>query len=574
MSDKVDVILLAHPVHADIPEDDMRAVVPETWIVRRTVEVKPARLTFDATRSADWSALAREQTRQWRERVVPELEKYPGATLVYFGLAPIPLALHLGSLTERLRKVAVYQRHHKTHSWAYSGGAEPEVKGPDAPKEPSRSADPAIITISTTAIADVDAARAVVGVTSVDIDIRTDPMGEDVLVSAEAVQAVAERFQRALELLESNRPSASEVHVFGAIPGGLAFLLGTYIVTTRHARVVTYQYHRTSEPRLIEALRLPVRADMRRQPTEEEVSAARVLRERWEDSRSRLDLFVRDFRGTRWAAVLGDLGQPFGFGAFAKLENAATTPLVSPIDLRITEVEDDFHYDFERCRWVLGDALLATISQRLKPDALDRAGRMLLLHESLHHGRQRVNASTAPQIRLAPKVLEELDYLADVWAIAHEFAFSGLGVEGWEAQRAGIFEIVRTAVGTMWAFDVDRPPGLLEIRRINRYLIWYASLARLQRATSIEQVFAVLAEKPILELVGPQVELRDGRLVALLDRPSVRPPELCFIDRHGRLCRFGDTSAMSVSRLAQALGAHDGDAVLNSVSAFLGQADD
>src|SRR5258707_671260 len=93
MSDAADVILVAHPVHADIPEDDMRAAIATTWIVRGVVEVKPARLTFEATRNADWTALARGQAREWREKVVPLLERYPQAMIVYFGLAPIPLAL-------------------------------------------------------------------------------------------------------------------------------------------------------------------------------------------------------------------------------------------------------------------------------------------------------------------------------------------------------------------------------------------------------------------------------------------------------------------------------------------------
>ena len=186
---------------------------------------------------------------------------------------------------------------------------------------------------------------------------------------------------------------------------------------------------------------------------------------------------------------------------------------------------------------------------------------MLLLHEALHHGSQGLTEATAQLIRHAPKVLEEVDYLADIWAMLHEFVFSRLLSADWNTQRLGLLQIIETAVGTMWAFDTDRELGVLEVRRVNRYLIWYAQLGRLERVSTIADALSVLATKPVIEIVGPDTVLRDGRLVMLLERAFPRPAELCFLDRHGRLRRIGDTNAISVTALARALGSHDGNGV-------------
>jgi hypothetical protein len=565
---KDDVILISHSVHADITEDEMRAAVPDST-VRAVVDIRPARLSLAETLGVDWVLLARDQARQWERDVTPQQRRYPSARLVYFGLAPIPLAIHLGSLTERWPRVGVFLRHHETRRWGYVDGVVPTVRVAGGPNELVRSAEPAIISISTTSAADIDAARAVVGANSAEIEIRTDPFGEDVLATEDAVTGVAHAFRDALALLEKNRPALAEMHLFGAIPVGLAFLLGTYVTATRHARLVTYQYHRSEDPRHVEALRLPLRATVATPLSDDDVAQATALRLVWEAERQKLVNFAAT-TVDHWCTPLGSAGAPLRVGILGKQQLASATPLSEPIDTTVGEVADGFRFDAGSRKWLLSNGLLAGV-RRLIPDdaALARAGRMLLLHEALHHGDQGLNSATAAQIRLAPKVLEELDYAADVWAMLHEFCFSDLVNQPWPAPRASLLSIVETAIATMWAFDLDRELGLLEVRRINRYLIWYANLARLEKATSLEDALAVLAEKPVLDLVGLRVTLRDDRLVARLDRPAGRPLELSLIDRRGRLCRSGDTNGPSVTELASALGAHKGERVREIIRGFV-----
>jgi hypothetical protein len=90
-----------------------------------------------------------------------------------------------------------------------------------------------------------------------------------------------------------------------------------------------------------------------------------------------------------------------------------------------------------------------------------------------------------------------------------------------------------------------------------RYLIWYTVLARVERAQTIDEVLAVLAEKPTVDLIGPSVRVRDDRLVANLDGRSGGIHELVLLDQRGNLRRIGDTNAVSVVQLAFAMGQHD-----------------
>jgi len=574
MSDVIDVILVAHSVHAEIPEDEMRAAIPQTWIVRGVVSFQPIRVSLDETRGVDWARAARLQTEQWRGEVVTLLRKYPSAEIAYFGLAPIPLAVQLGSLVETFSGVRIFLRHHSTRSWKYSHGKKPRVDGPDGVTEATRSTEPALIAVSTTAPCNIEAARELIGPTCAELEIRTDPLGADVLSDHDSVSEVTERFRQALERIESNRQGVSEIHLIAAIPVGLAFALGCQLSPTRHARVVTYQYHRSAEPHLVEALRLPLRAVLSKALTPEERVAASNLRDRWELERRRLAEFGRACSNAgHWSSILGERGEVFQNGAFGHLQKLGESAINTPIDLSIKDVEGGFQYDRVRARWLLADDLLSSIQDAVAPDQLDRAGRMLLLHEALHESGQGLNSATARQIRLAPKVLEELDYLADTWTMLHEFAFSELVNSDWEAQRPILLQIVETAIATMWAFDVSLEPGILEVRRINRYLIWYGLLVRLEQADDLAQALRIFSEKPVIDLVAQEPTLRDGRLIVFLRGASSRPAEICYLDSRGRLKRSGDTNASSASEIARALGAHDQVALRDGMRRLLGGVD-
>jgi len=565
-----EVIVVLHAVHDAIDEDVALAALPPGTRVRGCVEVCPRRLALEVTPEVDWETLARDQRRTWDQEVEPLRTRYPKAGIAYFGLAPIPLAVQLGTLTERWPAVYVFQRRHDgERSWLYAGGTEPSIAGPNGPNEGSRSTEPALVAVSITNKVDVEGARAVVGSTSAEVEIAADALGEDVLVTMEAVRAVAEKFRQALDLIERNRPGVAAVHLFAAVPCGLAFLLGTYVTPTRDPKVVTYQYLRSEEPRYREALRVPERHAATPTLTLDQRAQAVATRTAWETERQALVAFLTQSNASPWWNVLGVHGAALGHGPIGSLESALDTPLGRRIEAGAGDV-DGFQLDDEREAWVFSDELVTAIREGVPEAEVDRAGRMLVLHEALHHGRQGLNADSARQIRLAPKVLEELDYRADVWAMMHNFAYEQMLDRSWSEQRSRLTGIVDTAVRTMWAFDAFNELGSLEVRRINRYLIWYTQLVRLERAGSLSDAMAALADKPVVELVGPPVAVRNTRWVAKLDGSGPLTYELVMLTQRGDLVRAGSTNAASVIRLATALGAHEGDTVRETIRGVFG----
>jgi hypothetical protein len=62
---------------------------------------------------------------------------------------------------------------------------------------------------------------------------------------------------------------------------------------------------------------------------------------------------------------------------------------------------------------------------------------MFLLHEGVHLATHRLSRETSVQVGRLPKVLEAVDYEADVWAMLHEFALVGQGAERHLVARRG-----------------------------------------------------------------------------------------------------------------------------------------
>jgi hypothetical protein len=85
-----------------------------------------------------------------------------------------------------------------------------------------------------------------------------------------------------------------------------------------------------------------------------------------------------------------------------------------------TEAPGGFYYSSDKRTWVLGDALLIPIMRRIKDEeGRRRAARLFLLHEGMH-AHQGLTLGTSPEVGRFPKVLEEIDYQADVWAQLHD----------------------------------------------------------------------------------------------------------------------------------------------------------
>lgn len=548
-----ELIVVTHPIHAEISTQDVDNATPPDCSVRGIVRICPEQFSFREAPGRDFTMLARRQQAQWEAEVQPLLARYPSAKVAYFGLAPVPLAFHLGSLVERLHQVLPFQRHHTTLQWSFADCGDSRVPSSVPAPAKSRATQPAVVSVNVTTNANKDALLELLGGTSCELDVGVEQLGEDRLQMA-GIEQVAEEFRKSLEWIEGSRPGVMETHIVSAVPCGVAFAMGTKITATRHTTAVLYQYRASENPPLSEALRVPLPARVEVSLSDEDRTKAKSTRHEWESTRRHLVSFLSNVPGQAWFNLPGLLPTPFSRPPWNRLSDALSTPLDRPVDQEAGDEVAEF--EFTDGKWRLGTTLLKCIVDAVSDHA--RAGRMLLLHESIHLGNQGLTADVAPQVRHLPKVVEDLDYQADVWAIMHEFSYSGAATMTWDDARNLLRSIIRTAASTMWAFDALNPKGEMEVRRVNRYLIWYTNICRLLTAESLDHALMILSDKPCVELSGPGVVPRDGRLVMQLNRRLVRPPEMGFIDETGRIRRVGGTSAASPAQLARALGDHDG----------------
>ena len=232
----------------------------------------------------------------------------------------------------------------------------------------------------------------------------------------------------------------------------------------------------------------------------------------------------------------------------------------SRIDMATTETPDGFYYSSDKRTWVLGDALLIPIMRRIDDEKeRRRAARLFLLHEGVH-AHQGLTLGTSPEVGRFPKVLEEIDYQADVWAQLHERRLTAEIVPESTADEPVFARLLmRIAVETMLSFD-DGPMAstAMQIRRVSRYLIWSWQYLRTERFAPGENVGKVLADKPFIELAGPEIRARDSRIWYLLEPRHTHVPEIAVYHRN-RLHRFGAGPASPHAEVLEALRTRNGE---------------
>ncbi|HLL38277.1 MAG TPA: SAVED domain-containing protein [Rubrobacteraceae bacterium] len=547
------VLLVSQPILAPINEDQMLNAMSDEHrqVKRSTISIEPTRMTLAELAAIDWAEVCLAQEREFKSKLEPALQNASGYRLAYFGLAPIPLAVHLGYRVGGMIDIDVYLLHHERKTWEWpQADQEPaplDLLDIKLPQDISRARGDVIVRVSVSHRIDPVETLEVVPDPLCEIDIGLVHPDEDALRSSKDLDAIVHQFNRAIDAVKDRYPNTERIHLFAAVPVGLAFRLGTCLNPTIHAPVQTYQYFARRSPRYQRAFVLQAEITSSAQLTQEEVAQAAGTRSLLSEELELLKEYGESLReqagkqsGTLnwWERVLPKTAAGF-HGRLAQLVPLYETHLLKDeVDLGVTEVSDSFRYTSGR--WELGDHLLAAIGRRLlEPSRRARAGRMLLLHETIHHQCHGLTSETSASFRRFPKVLEEIDYQADVWTMIHEYGFARRDNRDAAARKETRNEqaffrgLIDTALESFWAFD-DRSSTLdqIEIRRLNRYLIWYWQYLRMERCSSLDDVLNVLAERPLIEIAGPRVRLANERVVYLLDQPYDNGAEICLLEEN------------------------------------------
>ncbi|HRI67092.1 MAG TPA: SAVED domain-containing protein [Polyangium sp.] len=585
------IILLSQAEQLRLSPEDMFGALPPEYsgLPKLQVEIDIADLTREAIRTRDFGPAQRALVQMVRERLDPLRQRYPDYRIVYFGSASIPLTVLLGFLLETWHQIEIVPHHHALRVWKWINDLEHSARLAETnfPDYRDRTVGEAVIRVSTSHWVDRQVTLRAVPEPLVEIDIALEHPSEDAFTCLSEMHDVAQAFRKALDIFGDNFSGIQRVHLFASVQPGMALLLGAQISTTMHPPVQTYQYerHAGDGPYHVPAILvngpssapLPALSD-------EDVIRARKDREGLSADVERMASFAERSRkdpSPNWIA--NALSQRKGHSAFSlgwlRLPALHQTPLSkTTVDVGSGDIEDSFRLNPENA-WQISDHWLTRLAKRI-PDENERrrALRQLVLHEAVHRGPQALTRSSSQGIGRFPKVLEEIDYHADVWAMLYEYALTE-SVSRAEVEKPERFflELVRVATETMWAFDDDGSDlHTIQIRRLNRYLSWYWQWLRLERGagnsgvTKLDDVLAILAEKPILELAGPTIVMRDERVFFELDAKRVSIPELGIYHK-GKLYRHGVRLDFSIAELLDGVRRRDREMILRVLRAAFEQ---
>jgi hypothetical protein len=581
------LILLSQPEQLRIEPAQMVEALPEAYrtLHHPEVELDLAELAREAIQTQDWSTAQRTLEEQFHTRVAPLRNRYPDYPIVYFGSAPIPLAVLLGFLIETWQQVKIIPHHHTRRVWAWV----PEPDRPPArllpyslPAERDRTEGEAVIRVSTSHLVDPKVTRKVVPDALLEVDISLEHPSEDAFSRVEEMQAVAQAFREVLNDIGNRFQGIHRVHLFASVQPGMALLLGAQISKTMHPPVQTYQYarHAQSGPYHVPAVLvnrpprpepMPLTAEQQartaadREQLERDLDRIHGLADRWKPPSS---------QGWLEGLLRRPEGHPDFTAHWKHLPTLYGTPLLkTKVDVATRLVDDSFRLAPPHNVWQIDDLWLTRLADRLKDDAdRQRALRMLVLHELAHRGQQTLTRTSSREIGRCPRVLEEIDFHADVWAMLHEYELTRSQSPRQVEDVPGFFRgLVHIATECMWAFDDGGPPlREIQIRRLNRYLIWYWQYLLLERLATrshggtLDAVLSVLAQCPTLELAGPKLQLHDERVFFVLEPGRVRTPELA-VYHEGKLHRHGPRPDFSIDALLDGVRERDGAKILESL---------
>lgn len=521
-------IVVKHPVHSGISDDECIAAIPESFKTGEPlfVEINPIQIPLGQAPD-DWDQIALDQRKLFTETVKPLLNEHPDKPIFYFGFAPIPLIIHLGTLFGAWRRVFPMFRNHSDGKWYYEFAFEkPQIlQTTGLPEDENLSNRDVNLNISLSGKINDDITKGIVGESLMKIiALGFENPGYDILSTQSDVLTFGEQIDKIFARVLEKYPRIQVVHLFASITVEAAFILGTKVQPNIYPKIQTYQYKGTSADLYLPAILLNEPEQPKVVFTEEENGVADNLRKEWNNVLTNtVPKFIANLRekgGKNWYNYLDThiSWSPFTVPFWNHLEPLVNNKLLSndSINLSNTVVADGFDYDQTKYEWSIDNGFFIAVNNRLREkEKIVRAGRLFLLHESLHYSFNGINKQVATDIGSFPKVVENADYQADIYALLHEYAYSKLPGGDYNEKEAKEWFIntIGIMTETMWSFD-DQGSLIkeMQVRRMNRYLIWYWQCIRIKYATTLADILDILSEKPVIEFSGLRIKASNQRV--------------------------------------------------------------
>lgn len=527
-------IIIKHSVHSEISDQECVKAIPSNYKDDNPIiiEIKPAAIPLGDTID-DWDQLEIIQRKLYLEKVKPIINENPGATIFYFGFAPIPLIIHLGSLIDNWQKVYPMFRTHDTKEWRYELDQKKQVvyKIEGLPNDENLSNKDISLNIGLSFKVNADVTSPVVGDSLMKVvNLEVVNPGYENLYDQNDLIDFGKRMDEVFSVLNLKFPNMSVVHIFASIPIPVAFVLGHKVQPNIYPVLYTYQFKSSAETQFQLAIIINQSVEEKVEFTVEQYELAAKYRGSWNEMLTqKLNRFIKNLndkpKGNWFDYLSTDVDwSSFNVPYWRYLEPLVANELLvqDKINQKNITVANGFDYDQTVYEWSIDTSVFVALLKRLKEEVLvNKAGRLFLLHESLHYSFHNINKQVADGIGSFPKVIEESDYHADVYALFHDYAWSKLYDDKFDEQayKSWFIETIHIMIETMWSFD-DTGEDLkeIQIRRMNRFLIWYWQSIRIKYANSIKQVVDILSEKPIIEFSGLLIKASSQRIFYNLEK--------------------------------------------------------
>jgi len=368
------------------------------------------------------------------------------------------------------------------------------------------------------------------------------------------------------------------------VPVGVAFLLGTKINPNLHPRIQTYQYSKVNGGTYDAALVVQLKNVGVKPLTAKELKEVDKLRKALSKEYEQIQEFVKAITEDRkaikgnesWAAPLfksGNSPKSLNDGRWRFMPIIESTPIMtSTVDVKQKDTGERFYDEFKKT-WMLDDNFLFALKTRLKTlEKIKQAFRLFIFHESAHFSLG-LSSFQASGIGRFPRVLEEADFYADVWALIHEYGYTlhNAGVKSVQDTPSFFSSLIELALETFWAFDANVDMSRPQIRRVNRYLLWYFMYSQLKLVeySGVEDVFEALTVKPIIDLRGPATKGDPiGRTEYIFNQNANYSVSLSIYDRMNHIIRATTDVHIPLGDIPKAFIQRNGDRLKEIMHAF------
>ena len=126
----------------------------------------------------------------------------------------------------------------------------------------------------------------------------------------------------------------------------------------------------------------------------------------------------------------------------------------------------------------------------------------------------------------------------------------------------------------MWAFDdLDPNNEEMQIRRVNRYLFWYWNYLQIEdRAChGLEQIIAILANKPLLEIRGLDIRAQAQRTIFRLTGFKIEELEIGYLELTGRIRRASNAGGLQINEIIKGFRERNGNKILTQLKSWYHQ---